>query len=75
MGDLEKEKGSKTQEPDYRAFFIMGITLFPLGVIYESVFVISGTKVFLVPGLAFMGMGLSYLAVGLANRDKWRENR
>ena len=70
-----RKKGGKPQEPNYRAFLIMGIAFIPAGVIYEVVFFISGTKVFLVLGLAFIAMGLSYLAVGLANRDKWEKNR
>jgi len=45
-----------------------------LGIIYEIVFFVSGTKVFLVLGIAFIGMGLSYIAIGLGNRDKWKKD-
>jgi len=31
------------------------------------------TAVNLVIGIAFLGMGTSYLAIGLANRDKWKK--
>ena len=70
-----RKKGSKPQETNYRALFILGIAFIPVGIIYEIVFFVSGTKVFLVLGLAFVAMGLSYLAIGLANRDKWEKNR
>ena len=68
----KKEDKTKTRETNYRALFILGITFFPLGLIYEIIFFISGTIVFLVLGLSFIAMGLSYLAIGLSNRDKWR---
>ena len=69
---LKRKREGKSGETNYRAFFILGVTLFPLGIIYEIVFFVSGTKVFLILGLAFIAMGLSYVAIGLANRNKWR---
>lgn len=51
-----KTKKKKT-EPDYRTFFIMGITWFIIGIAADiSVFFI---------------LGLVYMAMGLANRDRW----
>ena len=70
-----RKKGGKPQEPDCRAFFIMGIAFIAAGVIYEVVFFISGTTGFLVLGVAFIAMGLSYPAISSANRDKWKKNR
>ena len=70
---LKKKKGEKSQGTNYRALFILGICFLPLGIIYNIVFFTSGTKVFLVLGIAFIGMGLSYLAIGLGNRDKWKK--
>ena len=70
---LKEKKGEKSQGTNYRALFILGICLLPLGIIYNIVFFISGTKVFLVLGIALIGMGLSYLAIGLGNRDKWKK--
>ena len=67
-----RKKEDKTRKTNYRALFILGVTFFPLGLIYEIIFFISGTIVFLVLGLSFIAMGLSYLAIGLSNRDKWR---
>lgn len=52
-------------EPDYRTIFIMGI-----------VFAGSGSAMISTLGVGSMGMfalGLIYMAIGLANRDKWKE--
>ena len=65
------KRDGKSHGTNYRALFILGITFSPLGVIYEIIFFVSGTKVFLVLGLAFIAMGLSYIAISLANKDKW----
>ncbi|MBT3338031.1 MAG: hypothetical protein HN855_08585 [Anaerolineae bacterium] len=46
-------------EPDYRVFFILGITWLPLGIATDNP--------------AFWGMGAVFMIAGLANRDKWKE--
>jgi heme/copper-type cytochrome/quinol oxidase subunit 2 len=46
-------------EPDYRVFFILGITWLPLGIATDNP--------------AFWGMGAVFLIAGLANRNKWKE--
>lgn len=46
-------------EPDYRTFFILGISFLPIGIATDN------------PGL--WGMGSIFLLVGLANRSKWKE--
>jgi Na+/H+ antiporter NhaD/arsenite permease-like protein len=53
-----RRKGERP-EPDYRVFFILGITWLPLGIATENP--------------AFWGMGAVFLIVSLVNRDKWRE--
>lgn len=70
---IRKKREGETRETNYRAFFILGVTFFPLGIIYEIVFFVSGTIVFLVLGLSFIAMGLPYLVIGLNNRDKWEK--
>jgi hypothetical protein len=50
------KKGWKHQT-DYKAFFIMGVTWFPLGIVLDMPF--------------FYVLGLVYMIIGLANRDKW----
>lgn len=69
---FKRRKEGKPQNVDYRTFFILGITFLPLGVLCEIAFFISDTHVFLVLGLAFIAMGISYVSIGLANRDKWK---
>jgi len=44
---------------DYRAFFILGISFLPIGIATDN------------PGL--WGMGAVFLILGLANRDKWKD--
>jgi len=46
-------------EPDYRVFFILGITWLPLGIATNNPI--------------FWGMGAVLMVAGLANRDKWKE--
>jgi hypothetical protein len=60
-----KNKGKK-HETDYYAFFVMGICFIPLGIIFMS----TGNTAF----SFFFILGLVYLAIGLANKDKWKKN-
>jgi len=51
-------------EPNYKAFFIMGITFLSLGIVLSA-----ATEN---PGLiGISGLGAAYIAIGLKNRDKW----
>lgn len=70
---IRRKRKGETGETNYRVFFILGVTFFPLGILYEIVFFVSGTIVFLVLGLSFIAMGLPYLVIGLNNRDKWEK--
>ena len=71
---LKMKREGKSREINYRVFFVLGTTFLPLGIIFEIVFFLSGTKVFLVLGLSFIAIGISYIAIGLGNRDKWRKD-
>ena len=51
-----RKKGWK-HETDYKAFFVMGVVWFPLGLLFDMPF--------------FFILGLAYMAIGLANKDKW----
>jgi hypothetical protein len=53
----KKRVGIGDREPDYRVFFIIGLAFFPIGIATRN------------PGL--WGMGLIFLILGVANRDKW----
>ena len=63
---FKKKKEGKTGEINYKIFFIVGLVWIPIG----SVYMIA---VNLVMGIAFMGLGVSYIAIGLANKDKWKK--
>jgi len=55
-----RRRGERT-EPNYRVFLVMGITWLPLGIATGN------------PG--FWAMGLVFLIIGLANRDKWKDEK
>lgn len=52
-------KGKIAQkEPDYRAFFIIGITWIPLGIIFEN--------------YALLGAAVVFMVIGLTKKDRWK---
>jgi uncharacterized membrane protein len=62
---MKKKKIEGTyREPDYRAFFIMGICFLPMGIIFTTT--ISPAFI------SFLALGVIYMAISLANRDKWK---
>ena len=60
-----KRRGEKPGEADFRVFFILGICWFPLGVVFMTM----ENPI----GYVFFVLGLMYLVIGLANRDKWKK--
>ncbi len=63
---LRKWKNGYQDEVNYRAFYIIGVTFLPAGVALSA-----STRN---PGFFGMsGLGAAYLAIALANRDKWRQ--
>ena len=59
----KNQKEGIKREVDYRAFFIMGVSFLPLGIVLT--FAVGN------PGfIGFMGLGIAYIAIGLANKDK-----
>jgi len=65
---LEKEKKKIKKEINYQVFFHIGFIWIPVGV----VFMITVNVAF---GIALMGLGLLYVAIGLANKDKWKDSK
>jgi len=51
----------ESREPNYRVFFVMGITWLPIGIATKN--------------YGLLGMGLAFLIIGLANRDKWKDEK
>ena len=50
-------------KPNYRLFFIFGMTWVPLGVVFYKT-----TR-----NIGFLIMGVIFLIIGLINKDKWGE--
>lgn len=63
----KNQKDGITKEEDYRAFFIMGISFLPLGII----FTVTINPAF----ISFIAIGGCYIAIGLANKDKWKKEK
>jgi len=59
----------REKQTDYRVFFYIRNLLFPLGIIWLSI------ESLRVMGIAFLGMGAIYLAIGLADKDKWAKSK
>lgn len=68
-----RRKEGKLAEPDYRAFFVMGIVWVPAGIAFMFIFFLSDIP--FVIGLPLFAVGLVYPTIGLANRDKCKTNR
>jgi len=61
--NVSASEGKKPRTIDYRAYFIMGICFLPLGIIL--------TIIITVGFLGLTALGIIYMIIGLANRDKW----
>jgi len=58
--------------PDYFAIFLMGIVWLLTGV---SMILLVPKEDFTLSSWGFTIMGAAFMAIGLAHRDKWKENR
>jgi len=67
-GLRKKKKEGKAGETDYRAFFIMGVVFFPTG--FAMIMAYFFAEIPFEIGLPLFALGLIYLIIGLANRDK-----
>lgn len=67
----KRKREEKTGETDYRAFFIMGVAFMPTG--FAMIMVYFFTEIPFEIGLPLFALGLIYLIIGLANRDKWNK--
>jgi len=63
----KKRKQGEMGEPNYQAFFTMGISFLALGIVLS---VAVGPAFF-----GFVGLGIIYMVIGLANRDKWKKKK
>ena len=65
LAALALKSRGKEHKPDYYTFFIMGIVWSGAGIPLATT---TGNY-------GFFAIGLVFLAIGLANRDKWETNR
>jgi hypothetical protein len=60
---MKKKKEDPVPQVNYQVFFSMGIVFTALGVVFTAA---------INPGFfGFIALGLIYMIIGLANRDKW----
>jgi len=52
---------------DYKIFFVLGISLIAMGISLMSA--VRPTSII------FLGGGVSFVAIGLANRNKWAKSK
>lgn len=67
---LRKRKAGRLAEPNYYTFFVLGVSFIPIGLIW--MILSFSLDISFVVGIPFLGLGVTYLGIGLANRDKWK---
>jgi len=68
-----KRKKEGKPQVDYHTFFILGITWVPFSIILMVVSFILQIPFYI--GFPLFALGLIYLIIGMANRDKWQQNK
>jgi hypothetical protein len=68
--NLKKKAGGSAEQPNHRMFFFMGAVMLAAGTGELLIFLRSDVS--FVVALPLMIIGLVFLVIGLANRDKWR---
>jgi len=64
LGYWIKNKDGTFKEPDYRLFFIIGISYLPMGIIFS---------ILIHPAfISFLAFSIIYMAICIANLDKWK---
>lgn len=63
----KQKKPISSQETDYQAFFIMGISFIGLGTALSTTINFGF--------LGFLGLGFVYMAIGWVNKDKWKNKK
>jgi len=64
-----RKRAATPAQPNYRVFFIIGAVMLVVGI--AEMFAIMQAGVSFVVALPLMLIGLVFLVIGLANRDKW----
>ncbi len=69
----KKKREGKSEEANYRAFFVAGIIVISASIALMVISFILQIIFFI--GIPILVLGLIYLIIGLANRDKWKNTR
>ncbi|MDM8000739.1 MAG: hypothetical protein QUS33_12330, partial [Dehalococcoidia bacterium] len=69
LTSLKKRTGAGASQPNHRAFFLMGVVMLTVGTAEMLIFL--RTEVSYVVALPLIAIGMVFIVVGLANRDKW----
>jgi ABC-type transport system involved in cytochrome bd biosynthesis fused ATPase/permease subunit len=67
---LKKKAGAGARQPNHRALFFMGVVMLIAGTAELLVFLRSDVS--FVVALPLLVIGLVFVVIGLANRDKWQ---
>ena len=68
----KKRQELNTQQTDYRAFFIMGLIMVPLGI--AGIVAALAMDISIVVAFPLITIGIVYMALGWSNRAAWRKN-
>ena len=66
-----RNRETTASQPNYRVFFFIGGAMSVVGI--AEILVLLRTDISFVIALPLLAIGLVFLTVGLANRDKWRK--
>ena len=69
---VRKRRNEGKPQANYRIFFLLGITWLPFSIILMIVSFILQIPFYI--GFPLLALGLIYLIIGLANRDKWKKS-
>ena len=68
--NLKKKEGDRARRPNHRAFFFMGVVMLIAGTAELLIFLRSDVS--FVVALPLLAIGLVFVVIGVANRDKWQ---
>ncbi len=69
---VRKRKKEGKPQANYRTFVILGVTWVSFSIILMIVSFVLQIPFYI--GFPLLALGLIYLIIGLANRDKWKKN-
>jgi len=67
---LKKKAGASAPQPNHRVFFFIGVSMLIVGTAEMLIFLRSDISY--VVALPLLVIGLVFVVIGLANRDKWK---